>query len=1236
MSEGGHNDERWLHTRNSARFFVEQRHIGWVLLVATLVWGVWAWHAMPQRKDPEIPVRAAAVLVAWPGASAERVEERITRRVEEAVGGNKWVEKIESVSRTGLSVVTLHLHERVAQTDTVLDDIGFRLQEVGQLPDGAGPLTYIKDFGDTSTLMLTVASPRVSGVELDMRAVGVARAVRALRNDAAGEARAEGGVMARASQARVGASGAVATGRRDVPRTGVAKAEEGTPLPAINDAGAGRMAVAWVAPSAMDDAVLRRLGGLAADWLVAHGDATAPRLHTEPGLVVLDVSTRHDAAALSARLAVFRAERVGANALHPDLWEPAVFASGDDARAALEAVAADRYSWRDLEAYTEKVRATLERLGSVGKVSRWGVRPETIFIDWSQERLASLGLDPQQVAQTLAARNTSLPGGQLETRGRGVLLDSEGELRSATDLAEVMVATSASGAPLYLRDVADVTRSYRAPVENLNHFVHRDADGTWRRGKAITLAVEMRSGEHIDAFSREVDAALGDLTQRLPEDLLVVRTSDQPRQVTEKVDLFTLSLEEAVVLVVAVAFIGFREWRSALLMALSIPLTLAMTFGMMHLLGIDLQQISIASLILALGLLVDDPVVAGDAIKREIAEGRPRRLAAWLGPTKLARAILYATITNIVAYLPFLLLTGDKGRFLYSMPIVVACSLVASRIVSMTFIPLLGSVLLDAGRREGTVEERRARGLGRLYYAVGGWAIDHRWKVLAGSLLLVVAGFWLQGQLKPQFFPKDRSYLSYVDLWLPEDATVEATARVAADAARIVTDRVAAFDAETGRAAKGLPPALRSVTVFTGGGGPRFWFSVTPELRQPNYAQLLVEVSDNHLTKELIGPLQQALSERLPSARADVMELENGPPIGVPVQLRLYGDDIPALRAESERLKAILRADPDATRVKDNWGADTFVARLRVDPDKAALSGVTMLDVARATGNAATGTTVTALREGRLTVPVVSRLRPDERADATDVEGLYVAGQGGTRVPLAQIAEPEYGMETARIFRRNQQRCVVISCFPREGVLPSEVVARAMPAIGRFRADLPPGFRLEFGGEHEEQVKGFKELAGVMGISIAMIYMALLFQFRNAVKPLIVFAAIPYGMTGAFAALRLMGQPFGFMAFLGIASLIGVIVSHIIVLFDFIEEKREEGEDLRTALLDAGIVRLRPVMITVAATVIALFPLALHGGALWEPLCYAQAGGLTVATFVTLLMVPVLYAIAVLDLKVVK
>lgn len=1235
------NDAKWMETRNSARFFVEQRHIGWVLLVATLLWGVWAWSAMPQRKDPEIPVRAAAVLVAWPGAPAERVEERITRRVEEAVGGNKWVEKIESVSRTGLSVVTLHLHERVAQTDTVLDDIGFRLQEVGQLPEGAGPLTYIKDFGDTSTLMLTVASPRVGAVELDVRAGAVATALRGLRAVSAAS-----GVVAERSALRAQgereAAGAVARGQGALAGTAAGGVPGSMPgsmsgtMPGDASDAPSRLAVAWVAPSSLDVAVLRRLGDLAAGWLVRHGDAASPRMHVEDGLLLLDVATRHDRAALAARLGVFRAERMGAHSLHPDLWTPAVFTAPEEARDALDAVAGDRYSWRELEAYSEKVRATLERQDSVGKVSRWGVRPETVFVDWSQERLASLGLDPQQLAQVLAARNTSQPGGQLETRGRGVLLDNEGELRSAADVGDVLLGVGASGTPLYLRDVADVTRSYKAPADNLNHFVHRDASGEWRRGKAVTLAVEMRSGEHIDAFSRQVDAALADLGQRLPEDLLVVRTSDQPRQVTEKVDLFTLSLEEAVVLVVAVAFIGFREWRSALLMAFSIPLTLAMTFGMMHLLGVDLQQISIASLILALGLLVDDPVVAGDAIKREIAEGRRRSLAAWLGPTKLARAILYATITNIVAYLPFLLLTGDKGRFLHSMPVVVACSLVASRIVSMTFIPLLGSVLLDAGRREGTLEERRRRGLGGLYYAVGGWAIDHRWKVLAGSLVLVAAGFWLQGQLKPQFFPKDVAYLSYVDLWLPEDATIESTERAAAEAARIITGRAAEFDRETGRVAQGLPASLRSVTVFVGGGGPRFWFSVTPELRQANYAQLLIEVSDNHLTKELLAPFQRALTEKLPTARADVMELETGPPIGVPVQLRLYGDDAAALRAEAEKLKAILRDDPDTTRVKDNWGADIFVARLRVDPDKAVLSGVTMLDVARATGNAATGATVTTLREGRLSVPVVSRLRPDERVDATDIEGIYVAGQGGVRVPLAQIAEPEYGMETARIFRRNQQRCVVVSCFPREGVLPSEVVTRAMPAVKRFMAQLPPGFRLELGGEHEEQVKGFKELAMVMGISIVMIYLALLFQFRNAVKPLIVFAAIPYGMTGAFAALRVMGQPFGFMAFLGIASLIGVIVSHIIVLFDFIEEKREEGEDLRTALLDAGIVRLRPVMITVAATVIALFPLALHGGALWEPLCYAQAGGLTVATFVTLLMVPVLYAIAVLDLKVVK
>jgi multidrug efflux pump subunit AcrB len=685
------------------------------------------------------------------------------------------------------------------------------------------------------------------------------------------------------------------------------------------------------------------------------------------------------------------------------------------------------------------------------------------------------------------------------------------------------------------------------------------------------------------------------------------------------------SLYEAVILVVLVSLIGFWEWRSALLMALSIPLTLAMTFGMMHMLGVDLQQVSIASLIIALGLLVDDPVVAGDAIKRSLADGHRPVVAAWLGPTKLATAIMYATVTNIVAYLPFLMLTGETGRFLYSLPVVIGCSLVASRLVSMTFIPLLGYYLLRP-KAEPSMEERRRSGFASRYYRMGTWAIQNRWRVFAGSLLFLALGGFLMSRLKTQFFPKDLSYLFYVDVWLPEDAPLMATNRATTEAEAVIQE-----------VAKEQGKELESLTSFVGGGGPRFWMSVTPELSQINYAQILIQVRDKHDTRHLIGPLQRALSARVLGANLDVRQLETGAPVGIPVSIRVSGEDIPTLRGLAGEARNILRSYPEAMRVRDDWGAESFAVRLKIDSDKANLAGVTNLDVAVASATAINGYKVATLREGNEQIPVVARLRMTERAQLSDVQNLYVySSQGSQKVPLGLISTIEYGLETQKLQRRNQFRTITVSAFPEEGVLASEVLGPLMPKIQAFARSLPPGYKLEIGGEHEEQVRGFGELATVMAISVIMIFLALVVQFKHAVKPFLVFAAIPYGMVGAVAALWVMGAPFGFMAFLGVASLVGVIVSHVIVLFDFIEEKHAEGEPLEQALLDAGIMRLRPVMITVGATVIALFPLAAHGGPLWEPLCYAQIGGLVVATFITLLLVPVLYAIFVLDLKIVR
>jgi multidrug efflux pump subunit AcrB len=599
---------------------------------------------------------------------------------------------------------------------------------------------------------------------------------------------------------------------------------------------------------------------------------------------------------------------------------------------------------------------------------------------------------------------------------------------------------------------------------------------------------------------------------------------------------------------------------------------------------------------------------------------------------------MFATLTNIVAYLPFLILPGDTGRFIYSLPIVLTCSLIASRLMSMTFLPFLGYYLLRPGRKpERPMEERRRSGFTGLYYRFGRLALEHRWKAFAFSLLVLLGGAYFAKHLRQSFFPKDFSYLSYVDVWLPEDAPLLATNQ-ATQRAELIIRQVAEEYGKEFPDGKGKPRVvLESLTSFLGGGGPRFWFSVSPELQQLNYAQIIIHVRDKHDTNLLAGPLQRALAAGVPGARVDVRQLENGPPVGIPVSIRISGEDIATLRDLGERVKSIFRAIPDADRVRDDWGAENFVVKLQVDPDRANLAGLSNLDVASSSVSGMYGNQVTTLREGSKQIPVLVRLRIDERAQLSDIQNLYVhSQQTSQKVPLGQISSIAYGMETQKLQRRNQFRTITVSAFPVPGILPSQVLNPARERLMDFEKSLPPGYKMEIGGEEEKQKESFFNIAVVMMISVVAIFLSLVVQFRNAIKPLIVYAAIPYGMAGALAALWVMDAPFGFMAFLGIASLVGVIVSHVIVLFDFIEEKHELGEPLEEALLDAGIVRLRPVMITVGATVLGLFPLALHGGPLWEPLCYAQIGGLTAATFITLLLVPVLYSIFVLDLKIVK
>jgi len=1196
------DQERIEQTRNAPRFFVEHPQVSWVLLVGVLIWGWFGYHSMPQRKDPNIPVRVGVASCPWPGATSQQVEQLVTRPIEDTVAQNKTIHAgtpadygVRSISLPGYSYVYIQLIDDVDDLKRQFSDINLKLNALNaQLPQGAGPITFQSDFGDTAALMLTVASPKADSVEIALRSQSIQAAVRSAR-----------------------------TNKRPV--------SPDKPVTVI-----------YPFPESVSPRSIASAAALFQTQAINAGILSKPSQIQGTGFIGLDGTSSRDDAAIQAFIQQFFASQIQRSELHPDAWSPIIVHDPAETRDKLSKVAGDKYSYAELDDFSDLIARTVQGAPETSKVERRGVQPQTIYLEFSQDRLAAYGLQPADLTKLIQARNIIAPGGVFETGQREITLTPSGQFESPAAIGDSAVTTTAAGAPVYLRDVVDISRGYQSPANYLNYYTWQDADGHWRRSRAVTIAIYMRDQKQIAKFGESIDAKLAQLHRILPSDLITVHTSDQPLQVKENIHLFLRALYEAIILVVFVSLIGFWEWRLALIMALAIPITLAMTFGVVYMLGIDLQQVSVATLIIALGLLVDVPVVSGDGIKRGLADGHPRTVAAWFGPTKLATAIFFATITNVIAYLPFLMLTGNTGQFLKSLPIVMTAALLCALVVAMTFIPFLGYYIQrPSKKKELSIEEKRERGFYGFYNKLVGRAIAHRWIVLLGSFVFLLVGVFFASHLKQQFFPEDVQYWFYLDVWLPNDVPLTATNDAAEKAETVI--RQVLSDTESRAHENKSQHDLTSITSFIGGGGPRFWFSISPEAPQTNYAQVIVQVSDKELTPKIIGPLQAALSREVPGAWITVRQLQTNP-VETPVEILISGQadtdvkdepaDIQTLRGIALQATNVLQQSPGIAVMRDDWSPDSPQVKIEIDPDRANVVGITNADVANSTAAAISGAPVGLLKEGNKSIPIVARLRGQERAQFGQVENLYVySSQQNTRVPLLSVATVRNILETGRIRRREHFRTISVLCFPVPGVLASEILTPVLSKLDDLKKSLPPGYQLEIGGEQAKQVDGFLNLAVVLLISLVGIYLALLIQFKNAVKPLLVFAAAPYGAIGALIALAVMHTPFGFMAFLGVASLIGVIVSHVIVLFDFIEEMHEKGEPLERALPDAGIERIRPVMITVGATILALFPLALEGGPLWKPLCYAQIGGLAVATFITLLLVPVFYSIFVLDLK---
>jgi len=880
----------------------------------------------------------------------------------------------------------------------------------------------------------------------------------------------------------------------------------------------------------------------------------------------------------------------------------------------LLSLASSQHSHPQLALEAGRLGDELRRLGSVGRVRLFGEVPERIELWLNPTNLTRLPLALEEIAGKIAARNTILPGSAIQHSGQDVQIHVTDAFRDEQEIREAVLGVGPDGVPLRVQDVFDVRRGHEEPIPFSVETLHRGTNGPLRRERSVLLAVEMKSGEIIGQFKRAVEETAAGLSR--PEGMSLIIVSDQPAATAKRIGQFIECFIEAIIIVVLVCLL-LMDWRTALVVAIAIPLTLALTLGGMALLNIPLQQISIAALIIALGMLVDDPVVAADGINRELANGQPRSVAAWLGPWRLRRAILFGTIINIVAFLPLMLLPGDMGAFIVALPQVITLALIASRIVSVTFIPCLGHYLLKGQRGFEVGGEVRSfwlfkpvdsllRRLLPRYQRGLQWSLKHPAWTVAVAYGLLVASFGLTPFFGHQFFPPAERHQCLVDIQLPPGASITQT--------RQVCDQVAGLLQEQ--------PSVQNAAIFCGGTAPNFYYNVLPHEPAPNLAQVLINTWHERDVPGLIVTLRAELDRTITNAICIARQLDQGPALEAPIMIRVTGPEVAGLRQPADAISAALK-EAGGYQVSNDLGAAVPTVEVQVDQERAAPLGLTSLAAAQALRVALAGFDLTELRQGGQSLPVQLRFTLPDPVSAEALGFLPVQTPAGDMIPLGAIASLNTRPAITVLSRSGGQSAVTIKAFARFGELPSEILRRARRVIDGLT--LPPGYALEYAGEARELKNSQIEMTRVMKISLALIGLAMVVQFGSVMKSLVVMLTVPLGLTGAFLGLAVTGASFGFMALLGIVSLGGVIVSHIIVLADFVEEARRKGADIKEALAQAGLVRLRAVLVTVLATVCGLIPLALKGGELWRPLTAVHIFGLLLATALTLVVLPVWY-----------
>ncbi len=926
---------------------------------------------------------------------------------------------------------------------------------------------------------------------------------------------------------------------------------------------------------------------------------------TQPGHAVVTVSLRDDTPPrLVGELFYQVRKKIGdiRATLPPGVQGPYFDDEFGDTFSILYAVTGDGFTLPELKHVAEDVRERLLGTPGVGKVALFGTQDEQVTIAFSYRKLAELGVTLQEVFAAVRAENSIVASGFVESGHDRIRVRTRPSLDAVAALNGLPVQVH--GHLLRLGDFATVSRgTVDPPVSTMRVGGH----------PALGLGVTMAEGGNMLVLGQAVAARMAEIGPELPLGVHLARINDQSVVVANDVGDFQESFLEALAIVLLVSFVSLG-WRTGIVVAISVPLVLAGVFIGMKLLGIDLQRVSLGAMVIALGLLVDDAIIAVETMTVKLEQGWDRFRAGSFAYTSTAFPMLTGTLVTAAGYLPVGLAQSSTGEYTQDIFRVVGMALIVSWLVAVLFVPFLGAALLPSPKPGAEHHDPYDSRTYRRFRRVVGWCVRRRWVVIGGTVAafaVAAAGFT---RVPQQFFPASDRLEVLIDMRLPEGASFAATA-----------DAVGRMEALLA-----TQPGIASYVAYTGTGTPRFFLAFSPELDQPNYAQFVINTRSIPDREALLGVLNAAIDEgaagAFPDIRLRAARLELGPPVGYPVQFRIIGPDPFELRRIAAAVRAAMRSSPDIRNVSDNWGALGKSVSIVLDQDKARLLGLTSEDVANTLQTLQQGTAMTQYREGTDLIAVVARAVPAERQDLAAIGDVAIPSATGRAVPLSQIATIGWELEQPIVWRRNRTPMLLVRGDTLPGIQAPVATAGLMPALAPIMAALPPGYRIETAGAVEESAKGSASINKVVPLMLVVMLALLMVQLQSFGRVAMVVATAPLGLIGVTAGLLLTGAPFGFVATLGFIALAGIIMRNSVILVDQIEQDIRAGAAPEHAIVDATVRRSRPIVLTAAAAILALVPLAFS--VFWGPMAIAIMGGLVSATVLTLFFVPALYAAA--------